>query len=199
MKKTKQPTINQSTLPAAALLSFLKESRSSPTWTEKDLAASLNLRSEELQQALAVLELEGYIARLPQRSTWRTTEQGETVSGGKSPPFTRASVDKAISALGDRLRSANEDGNNPYEITHAVAFGDFLKDRPRVQAAEIGIELHRRKQPDAGTQALASEHTLEKAFLKQLRGNSSLIQLRRYEPWMKQRSHRDLLISQRSS
>jgi hypothetical protein len=181
------------TVPAAALLSFLRDSRSSSRWTEQELASTLNLTSTATKEALAILELEGYIAPLSQPATWRTTEQGETVSGGKSPRLTRLSVEKALDTLADRIRAANEDDNAPYEITRAVAFGDFSSDRARVQPAEVGIELKPRETWKETGQARSTDRLQQEAFLKQLRGRSSLIRVQSYESWMSQRSHRDLL------
>jgi hypothetical protein len=181
-------------VPAAALLSFLRDSRGASTWTERDLASTLNLSSTAAKEALAVLELEGYIAPLSRPATWRTTEQGETVSGSKSPRLTRVSVEKALETLAERIRAANEDENAAYQITRAVAFGDFSSDRVRVQPAEVGIELKLRKTGGEELVDISSrDRSHQDVFLKQLRGKSSLTRLRPYESWMSQRSHRNLL------
>jgi hypothetical protein len=46
-------------LPAAELLSFLKEVRGVQTWTEKDLASSLRIGLPQAKEAIAVLQLQG--------------------------------------------------------------------------------------------------------------------------------------------
>jgi DNA-binding transcriptional MocR family regulator len=145
-------------LPAAEVLSFLKDSRGTSTWTEHDLARTLNVSSAEAQQALAVLQLEGYVEPTSRSATWRTTEQGELVSGGKAPRFTRESVERTLIELTHRIRSVNEDESAPFQINKAVAFGDFLTDRTRVQAAEVGIELQRRKAAANNDHIAATEH-----------------------------------------
>jgi len=68
-----------------------------------------------------------------------------------------------------------------------VAFGDFLSDRPKVQAADVGIELRRRNP------ARAHDQTSEPAFLKQLAPKSRFLHMRPYETWMTERLHRSLL------
>jgi hypothetical protein len=106
--------------------------------------------------------------------------------------FTRESVDRALSDLCERIRDTNSDPNAPYKITDAVAFGDFLKDAPRVQSANIGIRFVLRDDEPQQTES-ARGKSAEATFLKQLRGKGSLLRLQRYEPWMSARSHRNLL------
>ena len=48
-------------LPAAELFSFLKEMRAAQTWTEKDLSKTLNIPVAQAKDAIAVLQLQGYI------------------------------------------------------------------------------------------------------------------------------------------
>jgi hypothetical protein len=61
-----QPANNVST-PAAALLSFLnlfsflKETRGMTSWTARDLAKSLKISPTAAKQALAILEMQGYV------------------------------------------------------------------------------------------------------------------------------------------
>ena len=85
----------------------------------------------------------------------------------------------------------NEDRAARYRITEAVAFGDFLRDAARVQAADIGIRLQPRS--DANSIASAKECAAELAFLKQLRGKTALLHVVPYEDWMRSRSHVPLL------
>jgi hypothetical protein len=194
MASTRKTNIgHSSSLPAAEVLSFLKDSRGTSTWTEQDLAQTLNLSPAEAKQALAVLQLEGYIEHTYRSSTWRTTEQGELVSGGKAPRFTRENVEQTLIELTDRIRSVNEDESSPFQINKAVAFGDFLTDRARVQAAEVGVELQRRTASANDDHIAATEHAYENAFLRQLRGRSPTIRIQRYAEWMSHRLHRRLL------
>ena len=178
-------------IPAAELLSFLKQTRGVQTWTEKDLAKALKIGLPEAKEALAVLQLQGYIEPAGRTGKWRITEQGDPVSGAKPPRFTRQSVDEALAALRDRIHAVNEDPNSAYTITEAVAFGDFLSDAARVQAADVGIRLERKA--DAQSTASAKEHAAELAFLKQLRGKTALLHIQPFEDWMRVRSHRNLL------
>jgi DNA-binding transcriptional MocR family regulator len=46
---------------AAELLSFLKQTRGIRTWTEKDLAKALKIGLSEAKEAIAALQLQGYI------------------------------------------------------------------------------------------------------------------------------------------
>jgi predicted ArsR family transcriptional regulator len=185
------PPTSIPSLPAAELFSFLKEIRSTQTWTEKDLSQALNIPVAQAKEAMAVLEMQGYIEPAGRTQKWRVTEQGDLVAATKSPRFTRESVEEALAALRDRIKATNDDRNAAYKVTEAVAFGDFLRDQARVQAADVGIELQRRA--DEGVAASAREHAGELAFLKRLRGKTALLHLQTYEEWMKARTHRELL------
>ena len=172
-------------------MSFLKEAGGVRTWSEKDLATKLKISPSEANQATAALQLQGYIEPVGNTGKWRVSEQGDLVSGAKPPRYTPKSVEDALAGLRDRIRVANDDAHAAYRIAEAVAFGDFLSDAARVQAAEVGIRLVPRS--DAATTASAKEHAAELEFLKQLRGRTALLHIVPYENWMSSRSHVRLL------
>ncbi|MBV8830820.1 MAG: hypothetical protein JO108_16480 [Acidobacteriaceae bacterium] len=122
---------------------------------------------------------------------WKVSEQGQLVSGAKSPRFTGKSIEDALAGLRDRIHTVDGDPDATYKITEAVAFGDFLGDRARVQAADAGIRLVP-KSEDAAKPS-AKEHTADLEFLKQLRGKVALLHIVSYENWMSARSHVRLL------
>ncbi|MGI9074296.1 MAG: helix-turn-helix domain-containing protein, partial [Bryobacteraceae bacterium] len=49
-------------MPAAELLSFLKHTHG--PWTERELAKELNLSSADAKQAVAAMQLQGYVEPL---------------------------------------------------------------------------------------------------------------------------------------
>jgi hypothetical protein len=108
--------------------------------------------------------------------------------------YTPERVAKALAGLKDRIAAARKDFKAPFKITAAVAFGDFLSDRPRVQAPDVGIELVKRKS-DPGARTSATESKSRLAFLKQLRGKNTPLNVRPYQEWMSKRSHQNLLRS----
>jgi DNA-binding IclR family transcriptional regulator len=124
-------------LPAAELLSFLRQTLG--TWTERDLSKARNISSGEAKQAVAAMQLRGYVEPIGRTQKWRTTEEGVTVSGAKTARFTREAVEQALSALRDRIQAINNDPDAEYAVSEAVAFGDFLSDQAWVQAADVGI------------------------------------------------------------
>jgi hypothetical protein len=176
--------------PAAELLSFLRQTHG--PWTERDLSKALNISSAEAKQAVAAMQLQGYVEPIGRTQKWRTTGEGLTVSGAKTARFTRKAVEQALSALRDRIQAINNDPDAEYAASEAVAFGDFLSDQARVQTAEIGIGLTLHKTNTEGSRS-ALEHKSEEAFLKQLRARSAALHIQAYEPWMSARSHRKLL------
>jgi predicted ArsR family transcriptional regulator len=189
----KSSTTNNAELPAAEVLSFLKDTRSSPTWTESELAKSLNVTPEQAQQTLPVLQLAGYIEPVGRGGKWRTTEQGELIAGSTAPKFTRESIERALASLTERIESINQDNNAPYRITQAVGFGDFLSDRARVQAADVGIDLQSRASAGGADKRTAANASQDKSFLNRLRGRSTTLRIQEYASWMSHRSHRKLI------
>ena len=197
-------------VPAEAALSFLKDTKGALVWSARDLADTLKINRPEAEQILAFLQAQGYAqpARSEQvderesaRSAdqWITTPAGETVSGAKPPRFTRESIEQALAALKGRIKQSNKDPQAPFRITDAIAFGDFLlPDRARVQSAEVGISLKRpddlrRRGDSAISPRSASDAQVERKFLRDLRAESALLNLRPYADWMRHRTHRDLL------
>jgi hypothetical protein len=186
----------RSVLPAVAAeaaLSFLKDTKGELTWSAKDVSDVLKIPKREAEQVIRLLEAQGYAQQTHQPGEWMTTPAGESVCGAKPPRFTRDSVEQAIDALQERIKEANKDGKAAHRITHAVAFGDFLlRGRARVQAADVGIALEKRGAKE-GELRSASDAKQERAFLRQLRGKTALLQIRPYAEWMSTRSHRKLL------
>ncbi len=185
----------RSTLPslsAESALSFLKDTKGTLTWSTRDLAETLKTNRREAQQALALLQAQGYAQPARGTDQWITTPAGEIVSGAKPPRFTRESVEQALVALKDRIKQSNRNPQAPFRITDAVAFGDFLlPGRARVQSADVGIRLVRRGASPSEPRS-ASDAQAERKFLRDLRAKSALLTIRPYADWMRRRSHRDL-------
>jgi hypothetical protein len=185
-----EPQPPLSTIPAAAAFSFLKDTRGDLNWTARDLAKTLKLSAADAKRVVEMLQLQGYIK--PSGRAWVTTPAGETVSGSKLPRYSRETVERALRELKLRINEANRDKRGSYKITDAVAFGDFLGDRPQVQAADVGISFVPRTPDEDGLKS-AHEHASELSFLRQLKARSPMLNVRPYEEWMNARLHRKLL------
>jgi hypothetical protein len=135
--------------------------------------------------------LQGYIKHHA-TGQWITTISGETVSRSKTPRFTLERVENILAFLGKGRKEINDGSQAQFRITDAVAFGDFLDGRARVRAPDFGIQLARRKFADAAAGS-AQEHSTERAFLKSLRGNTSMLNIQPYQKSMSDRPHRRLL------
>lgn len=190
--KTKTGTAIMPSVPAAAVMSFLKDTRGSLTWTTRDLGETLGIANADAAKVLTIMEMQGYVKPTQSGKDWLTTSAGETISGSKLPHFTRERIEAALSALKQRIAVARKDFKSPFKISAAVAFGDFLSDRPRVQAPDVGIDFARRK-PDESARGSATESKERLAFLKQLRGKNTPLNLKPYQNWMSKRSHLKLL------
>ena len=185
-------------IPAEAAMSFLRDTKGLLTWSLRDMSQTLNISSEEAERVVALLEIQGYVQPEAHKSgEWLTTSSGETVSGAKTPRFDRASVEAALTSLKQRIEAMNSDRAAKFQVAGAVAVGDFLaKDRARVQAADVGIELLRkdseRTSDDIVEPLSAVEAREEQQFLRELRGRSALINLKKYSEWMGTRTHQKL-------
>jgi len=152
----------------------------------------MNVSNDQTIEALGMLQLAGYVEPLD-KGKWRTTDQGRQIACGKTPRFTADSMEKALGELKERITSLKSDQSATYQVTRAVAFGDFLGDRVRVQAAEVGIELQPRTSTETDKKESVTSRAQEKGLLKRLQGHSTLLRVQQYEPWMSDRSHRDLM------
>ena len=162
------------------------------SWTPRDLAHALKISPAAAKQALAILEMQGYV-KPAASSEWITTPAGEIVSGSKLPRYSRETVERSLESFADHLRRVNEDAAAEYKIDDAVAFGDFLSRRARVQAADVGIRVEPRDNSEAHDPKSATEQSRLEAFLKQLRGRTPLVKLHHFASWMSARTHRNLL------
>lgn len=180
-------------IPAEAALSFLKDTKGAATWTARDLTDVLKISRRDAEQVIVLLAAQGYVQRASGTGEWMTTPAGESVSGAKLPRYTRESVEQAVESLKERIKQVNQDLKAVFRITDATAFGDFLlKDRTRVQAADVAIGLTPRGEA-GGEPGSVPVARAERQFLRQLRGGTALLHVRPYADWMSKRSHLDLL------
>jgi hypothetical protein len=173
-------------LTAAAVMSFLKQTRGLISWSAGNTVEALHIRNAEAKQALIVLAMQGYVKA--EGSEWLTTINGETVCGSAAPRYSLESMDGALEELAARIGEVNRDRSSPFHVEQAVAFGDFLLRNSRAQAADIGIRVAARHSGKAGSVSIP-----ENTFLRSLRGRTPLLHILPYEPWMSVRTHRSLL------
>jgi hypothetical protein len=202
-RKPSQPEIDCKTavpelirnLPSAstpAVFSFLKDTRGALTWTSRDMQECLNIGAKDAKQILDILAMQGYVQRKEDSSEYVTTASGETVSGSELPRLKRENVEEALATLADRIAAIDRDPRAEFTILKAVAFGDFLTERTRLQAADVGVSL-RRRNPDADSEDNTAS---ERLFLQQLQARNRFVHIQRYQGWMGDRSHRSLFGSQ---
>jgi DNA-binding transcriptional regulator YhcF (GntR family) len=191
-KKSKFATEIMPAVPAAAVMSFLKDTRSLISWTSRDLAETLGIATAEAAKVITIMEMQGYVKTQQGGREFFTTGEGQAVSGSKLPHFTMERVEKALAGLKERIAATRKDFKSPFKIAKAVAFGDFLSERPRAQAPDVGIEIVKRKADDAPMHS-ATENKERLAFLKQLRGKNAPLNVQPYQEWMSKRSHQKLV------
>ena len=178
-------------IPAAAALSFLRETRGVSTWTLRDMANSLKISPADAERVIGVLELQGYV-KPAEADEWMTTLSGEAVSGSKAPRYTPERMEQALSSIRNRIAEINHDPRARYKVVEAVAFGDFLSNRTRVQASEVGVQLAPRG-PVEGASNSANDRNAQREVLKRLQSGNSVVHIKPYETWMSARTHRSLM------
>jgi hypothetical protein len=90
-------------------------------------------------------------------------------------------VESALSALAERVKTANQDPDAQFRVAKAVAFSEFLGGRAPVRAPDIGIQLILRE-PEGDHANLAAQAARTR-FLKQLRGGTAILSLHPYEEY----------------
>src|ERR1700730_8967076 len=175
-RNANKPSRSMSPIPVAEALSFLKDTKGALTWTTQEMVDSLKISQTEANQVISILQLQGYVKPALNNQGCLTTLAGEVVSGSKPPRFNPERVNEALSLLKDRLKAVNQDRHAEFRILDAVAYGDFLIGRSRVQVADVGVRLVARKHQSGEGSPLPEELD----FLKQLRGKSALVQLQPY-------------------
>src|ERR1700722_18163776 len=139
----RQPSMPR--IPIEEVMSFLRQTKSAVTWTSREMAGTLKISLVEASRIVDLLALQGYVKQLAIDRQWMTTIDGEVVSGSKPLRFRRERVEKALAELKERMKAVNQNSRAGFHIADAVAFGDFLLEIPRVQAADVGVRLIARK------------------------------------------------------
>jgi hypothetical protein len=176
-------------VPAAEVFSFLKEMSGEVSWSLDGMAKSLKIPLAETKRIAEVFKLQGYIKK-EASGAWITTGSGEEVSGAKLPRYTAKHIEDSLKALRERIDQINRDKNSEFKITQAVAFGDFLHGRSRLQAADVGIALEPRGADDSHQ---GKQRAGTRKFLQRLRARITALNLVPFEPWMAARWHRSLV------
>jgi hypothetical protein len=174
-------------IPIAVVFSFLKDMRGVLTWSEKDLIATLKVAHKDAGKILALLQMQGYVQKT-ENGEWLTTAAGEIVCGSRSPRFSLANIDQALTALSARITDMNRDAHSDFKISKAIAIGDFLNRPAKCQAADVGVELRPRV---AGGDR---DKTEERKFLRQIAAGGRFLHLQPYHEWMSGRRHRRLAV-----
>jgi hypothetical protein len=176
-------------VPIEAVFSFLKGTKGMSSWTKQDFAGALKISLADAAKILPVIQMQGYIN--PYHDEWVTTTAGEDVAGARPPRFSPEKVEEGLAELRERIKATNQNSKSAYKITEAVAFGDFLQQKARVQPAEVGIGLEPRKAKRG--ESPAKRHAGERAFLRELRAKAATVNTLPYAEWMSARTHRRLL------
>src|ERR1700731_4941410 len=104
--KSKTPRELMPSVPAAAVMSFLKDTRGLLTWTTRDLAETLDIPASEATKVITIMEMQGYVKAGQAAREWFTTPAGQTVSESKLPHYKPERVAAALAGLKERIAAA---------------------------------------------------------------------------------------------
>jgi DNA-binding IclR family transcriptional regulator len=107
--KSKTPRELMPSVPAAAVMSFLKDTRGLLTWTTRDLAETLGIPASEAAKVITIMEMQGYVKGVEGAREWFTTPAGQMVSGSKLPRYTPERIAAALTVLKERIATACKD------------------------------------------------------------------------------------------
>lgn len=187
-KRSKRESRSAALTPAlapAAAMSFLKDTRGMPAWTASDVQGILRITKADAEKAIALLAMQGYVAKDSKSDSWFTTPTGHSVAGSATPSFKPEVVEKALQALEEHIALHNRVARGAVRVAKAVAYGDFLLKLSRVQAADVGIELSQL----AAEAAVNTARDEQGEIFQELRAKSRHFRLLAFLPWMEKRSH----------
>ena len=123
--KSKSTKSVMPSVPAAAVMSFLKDTRGLMNWTTRDLSKSLGIEAAEADKVLTIMEMQGYVKPAEGGREWFTTAEGQAVSASKLPHFKRERVEAALEGLKQRIAARGKISNRRSRLRlrwHSVTF-----------------------------------------------------------------------------
>lgn len=108
----------------------------------------LSLPSEEAQRLFTTLIELGYIEPYPSRDEfWHLSEQGLRLAAATAAkPLHRASADRIVQELLERVEEANRRDEFLYTITKVVVFGSYITDKEHINDIDVAVSLERKEQ-----------------------------------------------------
>lgn len=118
----------------------------------------LSISRPAAKRLVTALDRAGYVetaeSPVPGSPCWRLTAQGGALAmASAASPIRRATADRALAALLDRIDAVNADKGLRYRVAEAVVFGSYLGDEPTLGDVDVGIRLESRLPPDADIRA----------------------------------------------
>jgi predicted nucleotidyltransferase/predicted RNA binding protein YcfA (HicA-like mRNA interferase family) len=114
-------------------------------FTGEYLAERLELSEDHADRLLKELRDRGLVAQHQRGSHtfWETTQDGTTLAlASAAKPVRRATAERHLAALLDRVRQINADPDLLYWVTRVVLFGSLLDpDRTAVNDVDVAIEV----------------------------------------------------------
>lgn len=117
--------------------------RAGQMWRAEFVSDVLEVAEAEAINLIERLAEEGYVKPVPERDDlWRTTLLGNRLANASAAqPLKRATADRIVSELLDRVDEVNSSEYYLYEVENVVVFGSYLTDRERINDIDLAVTL----------------------------------------------------------
>lgn len=129
--------------PALVMRAFFRRQRGG-LWTDEDVAAHFDislpnaktLRRRMVRDGFAALDDSG------RPGYWNVSEKGLALASARaSKPVTRATAERALAQLMERVVEVNTSDRYVYRVSKLVVFGSYLSNRPDLGDVDVAYEL----------------------------------------------------------
>ena len=115
------------------------------TWGAGFVKQILNTNSESAKRIISVLQRQGYIKQhnsFGNHECWENTLKGNALAlASAAKPISRATAERNLAQLLERVRRVNEDEYFLYKVQKVVLFGSYLRPTQRLSDLDVAIKL----------------------------------------------------------
>jgi predicted nucleotidyltransferase len=150
--------------PTLSLREVLRRLRGRISWSLPDLETAADLPAGKGRALAQVLRAEGLVGRSG-HGVWTLTQAGVTFSAATAAkPVTRATAERALAQLLDRVKRVDQDPYFLAKVTRLVLFGSMLKPEvQRLSDVDLAVELVTKEADFQRAQALNRQRAEELA------------------------------------
>jgi predicted nucleotidyltransferase len=136
------------------------------TWGAGFVKRILNTDSESAKRIISALQRQGYIKQhndFDNHERWENTLKGNALAlASAAKPISRATAERNLTQLLERVRKVNEDDYFLYKVQKVVLFGSYLRSTQTLSDVDVAIKLAP-KETNRGRQVLLEKQRIRAA------------------------------------